>query len=123
MIASWVSEKEEDGPERCLLFHTFSNTGWFAYGDILDCFQSRQDLMGKIKGCVVDSGGGGVYDPKLSSNADIVDFIFTLGLGSWIRCCFSEEMKLKLLISILKENPTFPQLYLYSTDDKVIPSK
>ncbi|KAF9609606.1 hypothetical protein IFM89_017701 [Coptis chinensis] len=74
-LVSWVSEREEVGRARGLLFPTFSITGWLEstvfngfgsliYGAILDYLQSRGDFMDKIKGCVIDSGGDPEIDPQ-----------------------------------------------------------
>uniref|UniRef100_A0A0D9VBW9 Uncharacterized protein n=1 Tax=Leersia perrieri TaxID=77586 RepID=A0A0D9VBW9_9ORYZ len=50
-IAAWCDADHR----RTLLFHTFSNTGWLAYGAILENLQSRADLIDRIKGCIIDS--------------------------------------------------------------------
>ncbi|XWS45441.1 hypothetical protein CRYUN_Cryun15aG0137100 [Craigia yunnanensis] len=64
-LARWVLEKEEDGRERCFIFHTFSNTGWFLYGALLDSFQRREGLKEKIRGVIIDSGSAGPLIPKV----------------------------------------------------------
>lgn len=64
-LGAWVLGKEKDGRERCLIFHTFSNTGWLSCGGIVNSFRGRDDIMEKIRGIVIDSGGGGLLDPKV----------------------------------------------------------
>ncbi|GLT80036.1 hypothetical protein SLA2020_514990 [Shorea laevis] len=154
-LSSWVSGKENDGRERCLIFHTLSNTGLFTCGAILDSFQGRDDLKKKIKGIIIDSGGGGFLDPKVWA-AGIAAAVFKKR-HSLINGFKSEPSALKLqekeppkieamLLAALEKLMTFllnlpdferrlrraiepfsehpplcPQLYLYSTVDRVIP--
>ncbi|XP_057770070.1 uncharacterized protein LOC130989919 [Salvia miltiorrhiza] len=160
-LAAWL---DRGGRDRFLVFHTFSNTGWLAYGAILDNLKDMQDLLERIKGCVVDSGGDPEIDPKVwaagfstallkkSSSATYpstepvggtqsgsgkngsqieekksfsIEFLL-LGafekLFSYLLFLPDVNRRLRKIISILSTNqPPCPQLYLYSTGDKVIP--
>jgi hypothetical protein len=69
-LALWLTEQGEHANgiegEKQLMFHTFSNTGWLTYGVILEKLQERGDnLLGKIKGCVVDSAPAADPDPQI----------------------------------------------------------
>ncbi|KAK4368066.1 hypothetical protein RND71_011858 [Anisodus tanguticus] len=163
-LALWLSETDKDGRERCLIFHTFSNTGWLAYGAILENLKSRQDLLEKIKGCVVDSGGDPNITPRVwaagftaamlkkrssfaypsveAGEGNEVGSPLTLGnvqvngamlmetlLFAALEKLFSfllnlpdvNERLTKILSILVNNQPSCPQLYIYSTADKVIP--
>ncbi|GMH06329.1 hypothetical protein Nepgr_008169 [Nepenthes gracilis] len=64
-LVSWLLESEMDGRERCFIFHTFSNTGWLVYGAILSRLQGRPDVLHRIRGCIVDSGGAPELNPRI----------------------------------------------------------
>ncbi|KAJ4785270.1 alpha/beta-Hydrolases superfamily protein [Rhynchospora pubera] len=60
-LANWV---EEEGGS--LVFHTFSNTGWLAYGGILEKLRKKDpSSIDKIKGCIVDSAPVDAPDPQV----------------------------------------------------------
>ncbi|XP_029123733.1 uncharacterized protein [Elaeis guineensis] len=163
-LVSWCSEREEDGRERHLLFHTFSNTGWLAYGQILENLRSRTDIIEKIGGCIIDSGPAPEISPQVwaagfcaallkkdsslthssvkpmeegkmngdfnrLNTKDIRPRLIEMILLSILAKFFSillmlpdVNRRLSKVISILsKDQPLCPQLYLYSSADKVIP--
>ncbi|KAJ6805389.1 transmembrane protein 53-like [Iris pallida] len=160
-IAAWCGESEADGRERRLIFHTFSNTGWLIYGVLLQNFQSRNDIIKKIKGCIVDSAPSAEISPQVwaagycaallkrgnSSFLETTEGGKLDGRGNKLNTrdmipALIEMITLKLLelffavilllpyanqrltsvISTLKDQPPCPQLYLYSSADKVIPA-
>ncbi|KAG2303026.1 hypothetical protein Bca52824_031677 [Brassica carinata] len=160
-LVSWVSEKEDDGREKCLVFHSFSNTGWLVYGTLLESFVGRQELVEKIKGCIIDSGGADPLDTKIwaagftaailkkrsstintepNSPGNEEDDALNpqkkepLGIESMMLSSLEKlfpialnipevNMRLTRITQKLYENhPPCPQLYLYSSGDKVVPS-
>ncbi|XP_076886256.1 uncharacterized protein LOC143536056 [Bidens hawaiensis] len=157
-LVAWLEKEGDDGRDRFLVFHTFSNTGWLAYGSILNILQGREKLIEKIKGCVVDSGGDPELDPKVwaagfatallkkqssavssSSEAEEAQngatnvkeeplFIETL-LLKFFEKFFTHVLEFpdikkrltKVTTTLLENQPYCPQIYIYSTADKVIP--
>lgn len=160
-IVDWLMESEKDGKKRCLVFHTFSNTGWLVYGAILSRLQGKPELMERIKGCIVDSGGDPELNPKVwaagfvaamlkkrSSAAypvgeigemeptptvpklkqnepdlleNILLFVLEKLFSFLLNFPYINQRLLKVLTDLSKNSPSCPQLYMYSTADKVIP--
>ncbi|XVE87321.1 hypothetical protein DITRI_Ditri18aG0108200 [Diplodiscus trichospermus] len=157
-LARWAMEKEEDGGERCFIFHTFSNTGWLVYGALLDRFHRKEGLKEMIRAVIIDSGGSA--DPlnpkvwaagfaaailkKLNSSANALESAMTDSQLQKEEPEMIEAVVLsalekffKFLLSTPRVNRKFttvinatyehhspcPQLYFYSTADKVIPYK
>lgn len=156
-LVKWVSEKEEGGREKCLVFHSFSNTGWLVYGTLLESFVGRQELVEKIKGCIIDSGGADPLDTKIWAAGFTAAILKKrsstintepnsrgkeedeqkkepLGIESMMLSSLEKlfpivlnipdvNMRLTRITQRLYENhPPCPQLYLYSSGDKVVPS-
>ncbi|CAN8257713.1 unnamed protein product [Cochlearia groenlandica] len=161
-LVNWVSEKEEEEEKRCLVFHSFSNTGWLVYGALLESFVCRQELVDKIKGCIVDSGGADPFDPKiwaagftaaiLKKRSSTVNTepnspinkedassdpqkMEPIGIENMMLSSLEKlfpvllnipdiDVRLKRIVERLNENhPPCPQLYLYSSGDRVVPSR
>ncbi|CAN0919305.1 Transmembrane protein 53 [Linum grandiflorum] len=62
-ITSWVTD--DDGQDRRLLFHTFSNTGFLTYAYLIEILLGKAGVTDKVRGCVVDSGGAGLFNHKI----------------------------------------------------------
>jgi hypothetical protein len=165
-LACWLSGKENDGRERGIVFHTFSNAGWLSYGVILEKFIMMGDLYNKIKGCVVDSApepkpnpkvwalgfsaallnkrsrlthptyeGAGENSEKKDINGKPMEQIQTLNAEAALLAILEKfffvvfklphvNQRLSEVTSVLSKNqPPCPQLYIYSTADRIIPAE
>lgn len=160
-LADWL--EEEHGKN--LVFHTFSNTGWLTYGAILENFQKQDpSLMGRIRGCIVDSAPVAAPDPQVWASGFSAAFLKkhsvatkgTLGSdesGMEALAGTKEVVEPKVavtetaLLAVLEkffevvlnlptvnrrlsdvlgflstQQPSCPQLYIYSSADRVIPA-
>ncbi|XP_057960841.1 uncharacterized protein LOC131152907 [Malania oleifera] len=160
-LADWL--EEEHGKN--LVFHTFSNTGWLTYGVILEKIQMLDpSLMGRIRGCIIDSAPVAAPDPQVWASGFSAAFLKrhsvatkgslssyeTDGAALVNQQTFAEpkpavtEAALLLVLKKFFEvvlnlptvnrklsdvlgrlssgQPTCPQLYIYSTADRVIPA-
>ncbi|XP_062163621.1 uncharacterized protein LOC133870487 [Alnus glutinosa] len=160
-LADWL--EEEHGKN--LVFHTFSNTGWLTYGVILEKFQKQDpSLIGRIRGCIVDSAPVAAPDPQVWASGFSAAFlkkrsVATKGSissnesGMEVLVGSNQAMELKpavteaALLVVLEKffevvlnlptvsrrlsdvlgmlssgQPSCPQLYIYSSSDRVIPA-
>ncbi|GKC16078.1 transmembrane protein 53 [Tanacetum coccineum] len=125
LLVNHLAEWLEDECGKNLVFHTFSNTGWLVYGAMLEKFQRQDDnLMDRIKGCIVDSApvalGPLVWASGFSAAILKKNSIAVLDVISNLP---SVNQRLsKVLVQLKSGQPSCPQLYIYSSADKVIPA-
>ncbi|XP_021682843.2 uncharacterized protein LOC110666596 isoform X2 [Hevea brasiliensis] len=160
-LADWLEQEHEKN----LVFHTFSNTGWLTYGVILEKFQNQDSsLMGRIKGCVVDSAPVAAPDPQVWASGFSAAFLKKNSVATKVHVISHESnvevsvgsktlvepkpaateaallvilekffevilnlptvnRRLSDVLSLLSSGqPRCPQLYIYSSADRVIPA-
>ncbi|GAB2275308.1 hypothetical protein Dimus_010069 [Dionaea muscipula] len=160
-LADWL--EEEQGKN--IVFHTFSNTGWLTYGVMLEKFQKQDpSLLGRIKGCIVDSAPVAAPDPQvwasgfsaaflkkqsIATKGDPISpkegsvFIKPVGIAEpkpavkeaallvVLEKLFEVVLNLPAVHRRLSDvlgvlssrQPSCPQLYIYSSADRVIPAR
>lgn len=164
LLANHLTEWVTDESGKKLVFHTFSNTGWLTYGVLLEKFQNQgPSVMGKIKGCIVDSAPVAAPDPQVWASGFSAAFlkkqsVATKGMltseNSGMKVYGSTNVHSKpavaeaALLVVLEmffdvvlnlpsinrrlhdvldllssKQPKCPQLYIYSSADRVIPVK
>ncbi|VAI94195.1 unnamed protein product [Triticum turgidum subsp. durum] len=133
-LGDWV--REEDGKK--IVFHTFSNTGWLCYGVILENLQ-RQDpsAVEKIKGSIIDSAPVAVPDSQvwalgfsaaiMKKHSAATEAVLLSALEKFFDLVLNYpavNRRLSGVMELLSSNqPNCPQLYIYSSADRVIPAK
>ncbi|KNA14614.1 hypothetical protein SOVF_105800 [Spinacia oleracea] len=164
LLVNHLSDWLEEEHDKNLVFHTFSNTGWLTYGVALEKFQKQDpSLVGRIKGCIVDSAPVASPDPQVWASGFSAAFlkkqsVATKGLSisydsanegsvsrtvSELKPAVTETALLVLLEKFFKvvlnlppvnrrltdvmgllssRQPSCPQLYIYSSSDRVIPA-
>ncbi|CAI9275377.1 unnamed protein product [Lactuca saligna] len=152
-LVNHLSEWLEEEYGKNLVFHTFSNTGWLIYGAILEKFQMQDvTLMGRIKGCIVDSAPVASPDPQVWASGFSAAFLKKNSIAAKghrnegdisAKPAMSESALLvvlekffgvvlnlpsvnqrlsNVLVQLKSGQPSCPQLYIYSSADKVIPA-
>ena len=130
-----------------LYFHTFSNTGWFCYGGMLQYIKDHcpDELFQSISGVIVDSAPMPKACPKVwasgimgallphrngddpgASDGDATPLRERLRvpLERFLARYLAgpSGKKLMQLARVLEKHQTYPQFYVYSLADEVIPS-
>ncbi|KAL3591691.1 hypothetical protein D5086_010331 [Populus alba] len=159
-LTDWLEEDRKN-----LVFHTFSNTGWLTYGVILEKFQKQDpSLMGRIRGCIVDSAPVAAPDPQVWASGFSAAFLKNHSIATRVHMSSKEpdsealvgskthvepkpaitesallailekffdvilnlptvNRRLSEVLSLLSSGqPSCPQLYIYSSADRVIPA-
>ncbi|KAL6128280.1 hypothetical protein ACLB2K_071635 [Fragaria x ananassa] len=155
-LSDWL--EEEQGKN--LVFHTFSNTGWLTYGVMLEKFQKHDpSVMGRIRGCVVDSAPVAAPDAHVWASGFSAAFLKKHSVATKGTAGASDQSGMDVLVPkpgateaalllvlekffevvlnlptvkrrlsdvsglLSAQQPSYPQLYIYSSADRVIPAE
>jgi len=147
-LDKWLSQdKDKHKHTRSLIVHTFC-AGWLAYSFILDTIlEHYQHLTDQMKGCIIDSSPLAKLDPQIWAKGFSIaifkkrsSFIATdpaVGkpnamepvvvaiLQKFFSVFFNHprvKRRFNHTIELLsRSQPPYPQLYLYSSGDRVLP--